>query len=999
MWFGTQDGLNRYDGYSIDNLNDYKNKSLSYNVIWSLLSDSEGNLWIGTERGGIDIFLQSENRFINLKKDSSDSNSLSENFITFIFEDSRKNIWIGTQSEGLNFYDRKTRKILRIKSDNSPYGLAGNSIRVICEDNNNNLWIGTSDGLSKLLLNDFYDKGKIAFKNYKFNKKDSKSISSNNIWSIYQDSKNRLWIGTWGGGLNLYNYVSDNFIRFNKNSDNGFAFPGNVIKSLVEDNEGNLWIGTYDSGLFLFNIEKKKIFKLNVMDFVVTLFKDKTGNIWLGTFSSGIKMYSRRKNLFNNFTGTNFQTHDSKKILISAIFENSDGEILVGTYGEGLLVFDKERKLKEKFIYQPEKRNNLSNNRITAITQSKDGRIWIATNGGGLNSLNLKTKVFKNYLARENTNGPLFNQISSLVYDEKRNVIYMGYFNGGISSFDLDKNKFVHYQIESSGGEKTSPSPITTIFLSDKTGLWVANFKGNLFVLNPLNSKVTKIDLPFKEPKTIKNAIYCINEVSDSILWLATYGDGLYRFNIKDNQLEVFNESNSEVKNVIYGFLIDKNGNLWCSSNKGIFKFSYKDKKVKYYNISDGLQSNEFNQGAYFKNKNGEMFFGGVNGLNFFHPDRMIENDFIPPIYITSFKIFNQPLNLPNPIPDGYTIKIPYSKNFFSFEFVALNYISPENNQYAYILEGFDNDWNKVSSKHRFGSYTNLNPGTYHLKIIGSNNDGLWNNRGAYITIEITPPFWMTWWFRGIGLLILTSIIFGIFKIRVNNLEKKKLYQELLSSRLIEKQEEERSRIAHEMHDTLGQDLLFIKNRALLTMQKYQDDKILIEHLKLISDSANTLLKKVREISHNLRPPELDRLGLTETLKSLLHKVKESTSLTVIGEIDDIDGLIDKKLEINIIRIFQEAINNILKHSNATTFKVIVEKRSSDIKIEIIDNGVGFNYNPSDLDLNKRTGMGINGMIERVKILKGTINIESEYMKGTRIYIILPISNVSDVNN
>lgn len=994
MWFGTQDGLNRYDGYSIDNLYDDQNKSLSYNVIWSLLSDSDSNLWIGTERGGIDIFLQSENRFIRLKNNPSNSNSLSENFITFIFEDSRQNVWIGTQSGGLNFYNKKTKNILRIKSDSTINSLVDNSIKIICEDDKDNLWIGTINGLSKLNLTNFYQENKLNFKNYRYDRKDSESISSNNIWTIYQDSKKRLWVGTWGGGLNLYHPEKDNFIRFNKDSKNNFAFPANVIKSIVEDNDGNLWISTYDSGLFLFNFDNKAIQRLNLTDFVVTLYKDRTGNIWLGTFSSGVKMYSKRKDLFNNFIVPSFQTQNSKKILISAICENYNGDLIVGTYGDGLFIFNKEKIIKDRLVHQPGKINSLSNNRITGIVQSKDERIWIATNGGGLSSLNLQTKTFKNYFADGSLNSPLFNQLSKIIYDAKKNILYIGYFNGRVSSFDLNKNKFNHFQfeIDTSTDEEPLQSPITEIYLSNKNVLWVANFKGYLFKLDPLKNKLITVELPFTKPKTIKNAIYCIDEVSDSLLWLATYGDGLYRFNLKNNSVEIYNESNSKVKNVIYGFLIDNNGNLWCSSNKGIFKFSDKDRKVKYYNTSDGLQSNEFNQGAYFKSQKGEMFFGGVNGLNSFFPDKIIENNFVPPVFITSFKVFNQSLNLPNPIPDGYTIKIPYSKNFFSFEFVALNYVSPEKNQYAYILEGFDNDWNKISSSHRLGSYTNLNPGTYVLKVIGSNNDGLWNKTGTFIKIEITPPFWMTWWFRGSGILILIVILLGVFKLRIKSVEKKKLYQELLSLRLIEKQEEERSRIAQEMHDTLGQDLLFIKNRALLTMQKFPDNQILNEHLNLISDSASMLIKKVREIAHNLRPPELDRLGLTETLKTLLQKVKDSTSLTVIGEIDDVDGLIDKKSEINIIRIFQEALSNILKHSNASECKIIVEKRVFDIKIEIKDNGIGFNYDPTDLNLNKRTGMGINGMIERVKILKGSINIESDYMRGTVIKILIPFN-------
>lgn len=991
MWFGTQDGLNRYDGYNIEVLNNIKGNSLSYNVIWSIISDKDSNLWIGTERGGVDIYLHSQNKFINLKNDPSSDESISENFITTLFEDSHNNIWIGTQSKGINLYDKLTNKIKRINVEKD--GLAGNSIRTLCEDDQNNLWIGTSSGISKINLDTFYKSGRLNLKNYKFDSKNDHSLSSNNVWCIYHDSKGRIWVGTWGGGLNLYVPDRDNFIRIYNKSGEQKAIPSNMIKAIIEDTDGNLWLGTYDMGLILFDVKNKTYYKLNIDDFIVSLFKDRTGNIWIGTFSSGVKMFSKRKNLFKTYFGIENQEASFKRTIISSILETVNGDLIVGTYGDGLMIFNSEKKLIKKFIYEPANPNSLSHNRITAIVQSKDGRIWIATNGGGLNLLDLKTKKFKHYNPQvQNSNSILYNQISTLAYNPNKNKLYIGYFQGGISSLDLNNNKFTHFIIEDMNDKSDWQSPITTIFYSENYGLWVANFKGYLFRYDINQNKFKRFLLPFKEEKKIYNGIYCIVEDDDN-LWFATYGDGLYKLNLKENSLEIFNENNSGVKNVIYGILKDEHGNLWGSSNKGIFKFNIQNKSIKYYDKSDGLQSNEFNQGAFYKNSRGEIFFGGVNGLNSFYPDKIINNEYIPPVYITKFKILNEPLELRNPIPDGTVIQIPYSKNFFSFEFVALNYIIPDKNQYLYKLEGFDKQWNRVFSTYRFGSYTNLNPGKYILRIIASNNDGIWNKQGTFITIIITPPYWMTWWFVSLLIVTVISIIFGIFRIRINSLKKEKLFQEQLSSKLIEKQEEERSRIAQEMHDNLGQELLFIKNRALLTMQKFPDNQLLIEHLKMISDSVTSLLKKVREISHNLRPPELDRLGLTETIKSILQKARESSTINIMGEIDDIDNLLNKKDEINLIRIIQEAINNVLKHSGAKICKVTIQRANDLIKLEILDNGKGFNiYNITSLTP-RSIGLGITGIFERVKILKGTINFESSPLNGTKIIINIPIDS------
>ncbi|HMN17240.1 MAG TPA: two-component regulator propeller domain-containing protein [Ignavibacteriaceae bacterium] len=995
IWLGTQDGLNRYDGYNFKIFKEKGNNSISYSVVWSLITDSDGNIWIGTERGGVDLFIPQKGIFINYNYNPKDTNSISDNFITVIYQDSKNNVWLGTNSGGLNLYNKSTKKFQRFYSNKKINSLVGNTIRAICEDGFGNLWIGTSNGLSKLNLNDFYrDMANPEFISYQYSAENQNSISSNNVWAMYADSKKRLWIGTWGGGLNLYNHNKDSFQRFIYDPGDHLSIPSNNIKAIIEVADGSLWLGSYDAGLISFDVESNKFYKLNIKDFILTLYRDIAGSIWIGTYSTGIKTFSSRQNIFKNYYQNYFDNDIIQNRNVSAIFETDDGELLIGTYGNGLEHFNKQRNRFTKYQAEVNNPYSLSNNRITSIIQSQDGNIWIATSGGGLNLFNKKSKKFFRYMAKSKTssNSVLFNQISTLCYDKKENKLYLGYFNGGLSSFDLTERKFDHFVKKNFNGVDNWKSPVTAIYIGEKTGLWFANFEGDLFNYNKEKNIFFKIDLPVFRSSADKKAIYFLKEIEDSIMWMGTYGDGLYKFDLRINKLDIFNEENSEVSNHIYGFLDDDSGNLWCSSNSGIFRFNIYNKSVKAFDMTDGLQSNEFNQGAFFKNSKGELFFGGVNGFNSFFPTEVIKNEFVPPIFITGFKVFNKPLELPNPIPDNIEIVLSYYQNLFSFEFVGLNFIMPGKNQYLYKLEGFDKEWNKVNAQQRYGIYTNLDPGEYDLRVKGSNNDGKWNEQGSTIKIIITPPFWMTWWFRSIGIIFIISLVFIVYKSRVKTLEKEKLYQQNLSSHLIEKQEEERTRIAQEMHDTLGQDLLFIKNRILLTMQKFPDNKI-NNHLELILDSSSVLLKKVREISHNLRPPELDRLGLTETLKSLLQKLKDSTSLDVIGEIDEIDGLIQRKHEINLIRIVQESLNNIMKHSEATECVITVMKTNSEIFISIYDNGKGFKLNNLKEVLNKSMGIGITGIYERVRILKGTIQINSDHGKGTDIKINIPVSN------
>jgi signal transduction histidine kinase len=413
--------------------------------------------------------------------------------------------------------------------------------------------------------------------------------------------------------------------------------------------------------------------------------------------------------------------------------------------------------------------------------------------------------------------------------------------------------------------------------------------------------------------------------------------------------------------------------------------------------VKDGLQANEFNQGAYFAARNGELFFGGVNGFNSFFPESINDNDYIPPIYLTTFKIFDKPLQNPGSLASLNDIELSYSQNFFSFEFVALNYTTPEKNQYAYMLEGFDKDWHIVTAQQRYGSYTNLDPGEYKLRIKGSNNDGIWNEAGISVAVIVTPPFWMTWWFRTLGVIMVLSSIYIIYQNRINSLKQEKELQQKISHRLIEKQEEERRRIALEMHDSLGHSLLFIKNRANLTAKKSFDVTSASENFNQISAAASEALITVREISHNLRPPELDQLGLSETLRSILISFRESTSIKINGAVEDIDGLIPKELDINVVRILQEALSNIIKHSGAAECEILVTKSESQITINISDYGKGFEqnntqYSRRETPEKKHAGLGLAGMTERVRILNGNFKIESTPGKGTHIEIKIPLN-------
>lgn len=994
MWFGTQDGLNRYDGYSIEVFKHEPkdSNSISDNRIKCLLSDSKGYLWIGTESGGVNRYDIVEGKFYHYVHNENDSISISNNNVTSIFEDSDKNVWIGTSS-GLNRYDRNNNTFVQFFFNmDIALNLKENSIRAICEDNDANLLVGTYKGLYRYNL-----KNDLDFIEVKELNTNPTTTYGDNVTSLYLDQTGSLWIGTYDQFLKRYDKNTNSFQIYSSTIKN--------IKTIIEDSEGNLWLGSINMSLRILNMESKKVSQIQSIqnDPVNTMYLDKCGILWLGTSFRGIFIYNKNKNLFKHYFND-----PSNPNVVMALLEDRDGGLWVGTYGNGLKYFDSKRNVVTIYKHELSDPNSISSDKIFTLCLTTDGILWVGTIGGGLNYFDRSTGLFKKYLQNSpiDTRGLSNNDITAL-YENSDGNLLIGNVTGGIDILNRKTNKISHYYPEVQIPNTIGGGRSVTVFHKERNGtLWAGTLNG----LKQFDKKLNKFINYSLKPRA--NEHYENNEsvtsllFTDKFIWMGTSRNGLIKYNPESHSTISYTAEDGLPDNVILGILPDSSGSLWISTNKGISRFNPQLEKFKNYDINDGLQEKEFNQGAYFKSPTGEIFFGGVNGFNSFFPVEMEDNNYIPPVYITTFKVFNEKLNLPNPIPSNYTIELTYSQNFFSFEFVTLNYIAPEKNQYAYMIERFDYDWHTTSAKQRFASYTNLDPGEYILRVRGSNNDGIWNEEGSMITIIIHPPFWMTWWFRSLGIFLLLSLGLMAYNRKVAALKKDKALQQEISRRLIEKQEEERSRIALGMHDSIGQDLLLIKNRLMLIMKKksekiaqadgpdadIKDYKLTIqEDINQISEEISSVLKNVREISHNLRPPDLDQLGLTETIKSILLNMRKSTTIKVTGVIENIDEFLVKDLEINFVRIVQEALGNIIKHSEATECTVEVSSINNKILLRINDNGKGFVKSDLKKRKNQTIGLGLTGMTERVRILGGTFKIESEPDKGTQIEVEIPI--------
>ncbi len=778
IWMGSQDGLLRYDGYDVKV---FKNiigdiNSLSDNNIRALASDSIGNLWIATQGGGLNKYITKEERFINYKNDPKDKNSISGNAVWSVMIDRKGQIWVGTWSNGLNNLDPISGKFTKVADSNDP-------VLAIFEDEDGVIWF-TSNGLS------FYNQASKTRGNYSTNPFDSLSISSNSIRAIKGDGKGNIWVGTDNGGLNIFNKNTKRFTRFKYNPQDENSISGTGIYDIHFDSENNVWLAT-NNGLDIWDLGNNQIrhYKHDPADPSSlsnnqprTIYEDATGGIWIGNEGEKINKVLERKN-FQVFRHIPGNTNTLSNNLIRSLFEDDNGEIWIGTQGGGLNILNRETGTTRLF----EMDDFLSSSEISAIYKDNTGRYWIGTWGGGVNIYDPATGELDTLVHKPGIENSLPDNRVQVFHKDKFGVFWVGTENG-LANFDMFSGRWT----------RTSHKELSTTiqgkaFVEDDDGtLYIGTWTG-LNVLSPNRNNITTYGLATPEtPGLTSDHVISLHLDKNKVLWIGTFGGGLNMLNIKTGEMASFTERNGLANNVVFGILEDGNENLWLSTNNGLSKFNKKTKQFRNYDASEGLQSNEFYWGASFKNKDGSLMFGGVNGLNIFFPDQIQNNTNIPPIVISDFQIFNRPVGigqdsiLEKSISYTEMLQLKYSHSVLSFSFSALNYNYPEKNQYAYMLEGFDEQWNYVGNR-RTATYTNLNPGDYIFKVKGSNNDNVWNEEGAILKISISPPYWRTWWFY----LIVAGAAFGVVRVFIKYRERSlKQDKEILEAKIREARDE-----------------------------------------------------------------------------------------------------------------------------------------------------------------------------------------------------------------
>jgi PAS domain S-box-containing protein len=770
LWFGTQDGLNRYNGYEFTVFkNDPDDKdTLSYSGVVSLLQDRSGAIWAGTWGGGLNRLDPATGRFTRYRHDPEDPDSLSNDIILTLYEDSQGRLWVGTNGGGLDLFDPAGGKFIHHTHDpERADSLSSDNISAILEDPSGELWVGTGGfGTPGSGLNRFDPAtGKALV--YRSAPDDPRTLGSDTISAILRGPDGALWISTGayavpGGGLNRFDPASGGVVRYQNQPDDPKSLGGNDILGLFLDPSGVLWIALYGAGLDRLDLTRlgpagsdaEFVHSRNdpynaeslSSDQTWSLLMDRSGVMWVGTVNGGLNKLNPQVQRFGLYRNEPGNDNSLSFNVIGPMAEDGNGGIWIATYGGGLNYYQPSTG---KFTRHPDPEQ--PGVPVMSLLIDSRGDFWVGMLTG-LIRFDPITGERKRYTHDPANPSSLGHDSASALAEDAQGRLWVGTLSG-LDVFDRARDAFIHVKIPDLGG-------VVTLYRGRDDSLWVGSWGTGLLRLDTSTYQdgVVTFERYLNDPENPRslsdNSIWAIHEDSAGALWVGT-SSGLNRLDSSAGGFRRYRAKDGlPNENVLC--ILEEGPYLWISTNDGLVRFDRESEEMRVFDVKDGMQSNEFDSGACLKTSRGEMLFGGVNGLNLFKPAEIQDNAAPPPVAISTFRIFNEPVA--TDLADGTPIRLSYRQNFISFEFAALDFHAPQKNRYMYRLEGFDRDWVEAETR-RYTSYTNLAGGDYVFRVRAANNDGVWNTEGISIPIHIEPPFYATWWFAGlIGVFVLAII-------------------------------------------------------------------------------------------------------------------------------------------------------------------------------------------------------------------------------------------------
>lgn len=978
IWFGTMFGLVRYDGvnYKTYRYDPIDANTLSNDDVISIFEDRDSNMWFGTYNGGLNKYERNRGKFIRYVSDAGNTNSIGSNTIWEICQDKDGTMWFATEGGGLNKFENGNFISYKKDSLNPHRSISGNFIQSVASDKEGNIWAGTfAAGLNKL------DKEKNTFINYRNDSNDAASLSNNFVTSIFTDSKGQFWIGTGGGGINKFDPAEGKFKSYKNDKGDPNSISSNFINSISENPPGVLLVAT-QNGLNKFDISSGKFEKIPLYPFkksgienITAFIKDKSGVFWVSFYNEGLYKISNPLEKFKSIlNGDN----------IKCVFEDRAGRLWIGTSGNGLkMSADKGKNFITVLNNKNEPLDSFKSNKITSIAEDNNENIWAGSENGLIKLDRNGGYVYKLMNEPKNENSVISNNILKILCD-RSGVIWIG-TDRGLDKFDPAVQRFTHFQNSVNDTNSLTENAVLSIYEDKHSELWI----GTYFGLNKLDKNTGKFRHYKKnpdDPKSISNNyVFSFCEDLNNNFWIGT-GGGLNIFDRNTETFFHFTESNGLPNGVIAGIESGNDGNLWISTFRGISRFSVKENQFRNYDSDDGLLSNMFNTGAYFKNAKGQILFGSVNGVNYFDPEEVSDSKFTSSVILTNLTSYDNKNKTETDISSRNEIKLNYNENFIKIGFASNDYTKPLKNKFKYKLEGFDNDWKSSGWE---AVYTNLDPGEYIFKVKGTNSDGVWNEKEASLRIIVIPPFWKTWWFYGILLSLLIAAIIILQNYKIRSKVKYVLEMEKIREKEREMMREQASR---DYHDELGHKLTRISLYSRRINKKLRPTANgLTDDLNSIVETSNSLQSGARDLIWAMNPQEDSLYDFMVRLRDFGNDLFENTGINFSsnGISDEFKSIqLSMNCKRHLIYIFKEGMNNILKYSRCENVYLSFRIYADDIEVMLKDDGKGFDMN------NCTKGYGLKNIYSRARQIDVNVNILTEENSGTEIKLTSKIPNL-----
>lgn len=940
LWLTTLDGLVRFDGVRFTVFNKNNTKGIEGNRFTQMIVDRQGDLWVGTEENGVirvhEGVFQTFDIGESLEKKSVRSLVLN-NAGEVVALTARDNFrWDGERFVSYVPSGGETRDGLALWSKNGVFKYLKSETLPSYKDKQ---------------ISSYFPPG---------------AVPEIEVNKFFEDRRGRLWMGTKNSGLLVLE--NEKLTAFTVND----GLPSNQVNPQLEDRDGNLW-AISRKGVVIISSEGKVSTLTTEQglsdDNVISIYEDREGNIWIGTLFHGLNRLNKQSIAF--YSKKDGLTAD----LVRQIYQDREGDIWIG--GLNLTLWRDNR-----FIPVPG-REKLVSQETTAIDEDHAGRLWFAHWGGAFYYENGEFTDFSKKLG--------IGQAIFDIHEDRAGALWFA-SDAGLFRFQNDTTTHI------TTAEGLVGNSVKVIHESPDGTLWFGTYEGLSRFKDGVFTSLTTGD------GLSSNRVRSLYEDSDGVLWIGSYDGGLTR--LKDGRLTRYTSGEGLFNDGVFQILEDDHGWFWMSCNRGIYRVAkeqlndFADGRVSRvesiaYGKADGLLETECNGGQQpsgIKTRDGRLLFPTQHGVAVIDPDSIKTNPIAPPVLVESVSLNG----IVAPVSDTEIVISPNIENL-EIAYTGLSFIKPEQVHFRYKLSGLDSDWVESGAR-RTAYYSHLPPGEYVFTVVAANSDGVWNTNGASVRVHVVPPFYRTRWFLLVSLAAVSAAMFFLYRQRVVRLEQAHKAQEEFSRRLFASQEQERQRIAAELHDSIGQSLLIIKNRAFLALSELEEPEVVREQLEELSESATGAIEECREISYNLRPYQINRFGLTKTLKAIFRRISEVSKTETTINVDSIDDVFSGEAETNIYRVVQENVNNIIKHSHATEALFVIKRQGSSVEILIQDNGRGFDKNSVNANGSGRSGFGLIGITERVRMLGGDYHVESQPEQGTSIKIKLTISSTNERN-